>query len=132
MPVIDTEVLFALNPKDPKHFRAIRLLKSEVDLRVSDSAVIEFQLVLRGRGRNPVETREAILAVSKVLLEHRVHEVKTLDTATLALQCAIESRLGLSYFDSLIAASALVVDSRIVSDDTAFDRVPGLNRILLM
>lgn len=38
-------------------------------------------------------------------------------------QAEIEEKKGLSYFDSLIAASALAVDGAIiVSDDSAFDR----------
>jgi len=34
---------------------------------------------------------------------------------------------GLSYFDSLIASTTLLIDN--VSDDPAFDRIEGLKRI---
>ena len=37
----------------------------------------------------------------------------------------------LSYFDSLIAASALALDDQVVSVGDSFDRVPGLRRIPL-
>ncbi len=131
MPIADTEVLFALSPIDPKHTQALRILNSLEDLDVSDSGLMEFQIVLRGRGRNPAETRQAILALRSLLQEHQVDEVKTIDTATLSLQCEIESKHRLSYFDSLIAASALRVDGKVVSDDRAFDRVPGIVRIPL-
>lgn len=129
MPVVDTEVLFALNPNDPKHAKALKLLKSAKNLRCTDVAVLEFQLVLRGRGRQSTEVRDGILALSKALSEHGVEERKTLDTIMLALQGEIETKHELSYFDSLIAASALSVDAQIISDDAAFDRVPGLKRI---
>jgi len=36
---------------------------------------------------------------------------------------------NLSYFDSLIAASALNIDNTIVSDDKVFDYIVGLKRI---
>ncbi len=131
MPVADTEVLFAFSPTDPKHSQALHVLNTTEDLDVSDAGLIEFQVVLRGRGRSLAETRQALLALSTVLQEHHVKEVKTIDTATLSLQCEIELRHHLGYFDSLIAASALRVDGKIVSDDCAFDRVPGLERIPL-
>jgi predicted nucleic acid-binding protein len=131
MPVVDTEILFALDPKDSKHTQAMRRLRSEADLKVPDAAVLEFQLVLRARGKSSQDTKEALLAVSSILLEHNVAEVRTIDTSTLALQCEIESKHGLSYFDSLIAASTLSVDGKILSDDRAFDAVPGIARIPL-
>ena len=73
----------------------------------------------------------ALLAVSEALTRHGVVEVKTASSSLLAIQCELEEAYGLSYFDSLLAASALAVDQRIVSDDEAFDKVPQLNRIPL-
>jgi predicted nucleic acid-binding protein len=58
-----------------------------------------------------------------------VKEVKTVSTSLLALQSEIEAGYGLSYFDSLIAASALTLDHRVVSDDEAFDRIPDFERV---
>src|SRR5574337_906208 len=101
MPVVDTEVLFALSPNDPKHSQALRILNSRADLDVADAGLMEFQIVLRGRGRNLMETRQALLALNRLLQEHHVEEVKTIDTATLSLQCEIEFKHRLSYFDSL-------------------------------
>ncbi len=131
MPVVDTEVLFALSPNDPKHPQALRILNSREDLGVADTSLMEFQIVLRGRGRSLMETRQALLALNRLLQEHHVEEVKTIDTATLSLQCEIELKHRLSYFDSLIAASAFHVDGKVVSDDRAFDRVLELERIPL-
>ncbi|MEM2849951.1 MAG: hypothetical protein QXI36_06735 [Candidatus Bathyarchaeia archaeon] len=52
MPVADTELLFALNPRDHRHKHTIRLLKELSGLMVPDTALLEFQAVLRVRGRN--------------------------------------------------------------------------------
>ena len=54
-----------------------------------------------------------------------------MDSALIAQQCSLESDYKLTFFDSLLAASALSLDSTIVSDDAAFDLVPGLSRIPL-
>jgi predicted nucleic acid-binding protein len=128
MPVVDTEVVFALNPRDPKHQRALKLLGEVKGLLVPDTAVFEFQVVLQARGRSPLEVKIALLAVNEALARHEVEEVKTVSSTLLALQCELEESYGLSYFDSLLAASALAVDRHIVSDDEAFDRVPDLKR----
>ena len=131
MPVVDTEVVFALNPRDPKHQKALKLLEAGRGLVVPDTVMFEFQAVLRARGRSPSEVKIALLAVSEALTRHGVVEVKTVSTSLLAIQCELEEAYGLSYFDSLVAASSLAVDCRIVSDDEAFDRVLELNRIPL-
>ncbi|MBS7611632.1 PIN domain-containing protein [Candidatus Bathyarchaeota archaeon] len=131
MPIADTEFLFALNPKDRRHDYAIRLLKELNGLMVPDTAVLEFQAVLRARGRSPSQVRMALLALHDILMQNGVKEVKTLSLSLLAFQSELEDRYGLSYFDSLIAASALTLDRQVVSDDEAFDRVSNLKRIPL-
>lgn len=131
MPVIDTEVLFAMNPKDPKHNAARSLFKQNEGLKAPDTALLEFQLVLRARGRTTRDTAHAMLALRKLLSSNRVVEVKTIDTNLLALQGQIETSQGLSYFDSLIAASTVLLGEKVVTDDKAFDTVPNLARIPL-
>ena len=131
MPAVDTEVLFALDPRDKKHKRAIGLLTSMQDLVVPDTATLEFQMVMRARGRRAFEVKELVQSIHRILLERGVREVRTMDTALIAQQCRLESDYKLTFFDSFVAASALSLDSAIVSDDAAFDLVPGLNRIPL-
>ncbi|ABL79004.1 type II toxin-antitoxin system VapC family toxin [Thermofilum pendens] len=130
MPVVDTEFLFALSPGDPRHGRALRLLSMK-GLKVPDTALLEFQVVLRARGRKPGEIAAAMNALKHVFKSYRVREVSTIGTELFVRQAELEEKYGLSYFDSMIAASALAVDGVIVSDDRAFDRVPGLRRIPL-
>lgn len=131
MPVVDTEVLFAFNPDDPKHSRAMRLLRGRGEMAAPDVAVLEFQLVLRGRGRRSAEVKTAMLALHEALARCGVKEMKTLSSSSLALQCELEEKYGLSYFDSLVAAAALALDRKVISSDEAFDNVPGLERISL-
>jgi predicted nucleic acid-binding protein len=73
----------------------------------------------------------ALLALYEVLKRNNVKEAKTLSLSLLAFQSEIEENYGLSYFDSLLAASALTLDRQVISDDYAFDKVPGLKRIPL-
>ena len=65
----------------------------------------------------------ALLAPHEALTRSDVKEVKTLSMSLLAFQSEVEDRYGLSYFDSLIAASVLTLDRQVVSDDEAFDRI---------
>jgi len=65
----------------------------------------------------------------EALKRNRVAEGKSIDTRLLALQSELEEEHRLSYFDSLIAASALALDGQVVSNDDSFDRVPELRRI---
>jgi predicted nucleic acid-binding protein len=93
-----------------------------------DTALLEFQLVLRGRGYNPTDVKMAILAILQILRNHNIPEVQTINTKLFALQSELEDSYLLSYFDSLIAASTLKLDSHIISNDEAFDRIPELKR----
>ena len=128
MPVVDTEFLFALNPKDHKHQNTMKMLETASNLMMPDSAAIEYQAVLRSRGRDLTQTKLALLALHEALTRKKVREMKTINTSLLAFQSELEEKYGLSFFDSLIAASALALDREIVSDDDAFDRIPDLKR----
>jgi len=131
MPVADTEVLFALSPRDPRHPQVLELLKGQADVIAPDTAMLEFQIVLRARGKKPAEVKAALLALREALTHFNVEEMKTMDSGLLALQCELEEKHKLSYFDGLIAASALTLDRKLISNDEAFDRVPGLERLPL-
>ncbi|MEM1658359.1 MAG: hypothetical protein QXX87_01400 [Candidatus Jordarchaeales archaeon] len=68
MPVADTEFLFALNPRDKKHEKALKTLSIK-DLKVPDTALLEFQAVLRARGRTAADVAKARLHLSRYLVE---------------------------------------------------------------
>ena len=71
----------------------------------------------------------ALASLKQVFEENSIKEARTLGIGTILLQCEFEEKYGLSYFDSLIAASVFVLDRVIVSNDHAFDKVPDLARI---
>ncbi|RLI77773.1 hypothetical protein DRP04_10890 [Archaeoglobales archaeon] len=129
MPVADTDLLFALNPKDKKHEKALKLISTVRGIKVPDTALFEFVVVLKARGRNAKNIREAVNALKNIFNRNLMREVKTIDTELIAKQTEIEKKYGLTFFDSLIASSALKLDKTVISDDRAFDKVPELKRI---
>lgn len=135
MPVLDTEVLFALNPRDRHHKRALKLLaelrQNALPLYAPDTAILEFQAVLRSVDKRPHVIREAMLGLLRALQINGVAETSTLNSELVARQCEIEERYSLTFFDSLIAASAFRLDSVLVSDDRSFDKLPGMKRTRL-
>jgi predicted nucleic acid-binding protein len=100
-------------------------------LYVPDTALLEFQVVLRSISRKPDAVSKALLALHGALELNGATAASTLDASLLVRQCEIEEQHSLSYFDSLIAASALRLNDGILSDDTSFDEVPTLTRIPL-
>jgi len=111
--------------------RLADLRESKLKLYVPDTAILEFQVVLRSIDRGPETVRKAFLALHGALELNGVTEVPTLDADLLMRQCEIEEQYSLSYFDSLIAASSLRLNDQILSDDTSFDEVPNLARTSL-
>lgn len=133
MPILDTEALFGLNPMDKRHKNTMNVLKEMREEKKSifapDTSLLEFQIVLRSLDRRPLLIRDSIMALRKAFKIGGIEEAKTVDANLLAAQCEIEETCGLTYFDSLVAASTLLLDRELVSDDAAFDRVPSIKRI---
>ncbi len=120
-----------MQPSDKKHTKALRLLESARGFIVPDTTLFEFHAVLRGRGRSNQAIKQVILALAEVLDAKGADTAKTFDPLLIVSQCDLESKYGLTFFDSLIAASALRSDGVVISDDKAFDNVPGLERVPL-
>jgi len=99
MPIVDTEFLFALAPIDRKHERVMESLSIK-NLRVPDTALFEFHIVLRARGRKAGEVAKAIEAVREILGKTAM-EIHTISTGLFLKQAEVEIKYGLSYFDSL-------------------------------
>ena len=129
MPIADTDLLFALNPRDKKHKKALKVISSVRGIKVPDTALLEFVIVLKARGRSTKEIRDAMNALKDIFEMYLIKEVKTIDADLIIKQTEIEEKYGLTFFDSLIASSALKLDKAIISDDKAFDKIPELRRI---
>ncbi|MGQ4872102.1 MAG: type II toxin-antitoxin system VapC family toxin [Candidatus Thorarchaeota archaeon] len=131
MLLADTEVLFALAPRDSHHPQALAILETRSDIVVPDVSILEFSMVLKARGVVVPDVRMAILAVRKILRQYGVQERNTIGTEMLALSASIEERYHLSYFDSPVAGAAVCLKADVLSDDRAFDRVPKIKRVPL-
>lgn len=130
MPVADTELLFLLNPDDSRHKAAMDRLRAG-HMSVPDTAFLEFAVVLRSKGLQPAVIREIILSVADTLKGLGVGTASVLGPEVIAQAASIEEKHGLSFFDALIAASSLILDRVVLSDDAAYDRVEGLKRVPL-
>lgn len=89
------------------------------------SAYMEYELVLRSRGYSS----EAILGDIEVF-----RRIENLGEVPLTARVIVEAtrlrdKYGLTYFDSLHAASALHHDKTIISTGKAYQKVPGLRTI---
>ena len=98
--------------------------------RVPDTALLEFRIVLRARGRSSKEIASAMTALKYIFESYRIKEALTISIELFIKQAELQEKYGLSYFDSLIASSALL-DKVIVSDDKAFNKISKLRRIPL-
>ena len=131
MPVIELDMLIAfVNSSDRHHAAAdnlfLKIKEGKIkDVSVASSAYLEYELVHKSTGQSERETRE----------ELRMFGIyPNLGEEEMNLEVLVEaSRLrevyGLTFFDSLHAASALMKDGKIISRDECYDRVKGLERV---
>ena len=128
MPIIEFDMLIAyVNIIDKLHRIAsmifTRIVNGElVNVAVPTSVYMEYELILRSKGYNEEIIRKDTEAFRLI---------KNLDEVPLTSNILIEAsrlrnRYGLSYFDSLHAASALLYDKTIISVDRAYRRIKGL------
>lgn len=132
MPVLDTAVLFAAaDPSDKYHQdAAVRLAAAGARILLAAAGLVEFDLVLRGRGYAPPARREVLRSMMAEFPEVEA-AMSAIVPRTLYLAAAIEEGYRLDYFDSLIAAEALTFDGKLISSDRDFDAISGLQRIAL-
>ncbi len=94
-----------------------------------DIALLELEITLRSRGRSVSQIKKTLMSLKKIFFDYDIHEVSVLGTDTILLHLDLMEEHKLSYFDSLIAVSAINIDGTIVSDDKVFDYIEGLKRI---
>jgi len=131
VPIIELDLLIAfINRTDKLHDIATNIFKMIIDgalenVAVPVSAYLEYELILKSRGYSEDFIRTDLEAFKN--LENLGIIPLTLDIIIRASR--LRREYGLSYFDSLHAASALYHDGKIISRDEAYDRVVGLERI---
>lgn len=131
MPVIELDMLIAYtNKKDRLHRIASRIFASISEGKLegvyaASSAYIEYELVSRSMGVPAIQIARELQSFQffPTLKEH------TLSLSIILNASIVRDQYGLTFFDSLHAATALANDSSIISVDKAYDNVEGLTRI---
>lgn len=131
MPVIELDMLIAfVNPLDKRHAMADELFVKIRNRRIKNvsaatSAYLEYELVhkSRGYGESEIRTDLEMFRIFPNLGE------KDLSLNTLIKASELRETYGLSFFDSMHAATAMLADQRIISTDKTYDRVAGLIRL---
>jgi predicted nucleic acid-binding protein len=128
VPVIELDMLIAfVNPHDKLHDLADKLFSriaaGKVKVAVASSALLEYELLLRSRGYPEREIRSDIEAFRTLLPDVPI-------SSTIIIKASeIRERYGLTYFDSLHAASAIIVDGIIISTDRDYEKVREIQAI---
>ena len=126
MPVLDTEFIFGLSSSNQRHEDVRKMLEmiragKVKNVAVSDTAILETYIVLRNRGKTN-EIKLIFQKLNEICKEYGIKEIKTLDKNLILRQISIENEHEITFFDSLIAASAEMYDHSIISDDKVYDR----------
>ncbi|MDK2465101.1 MAG: PIN domain-containing protein [Candidatus Korarchaeota archaeon] len=128
MPLIELDILLAfINRSDKHHEVASRVIEASISdesYYLSSVALIEMSLIYRSRSMELELEEDLRLLLS--LFDGRTTHLTPLEAMRAVW---IRRKYGLSFFDSLNAASAMSLDSTIVSFDEAYDDVEGLRRI---
>ena len=129
MPLLDTVVLFAAaDPSDTKHEKAVKYMQElkKEKFYIASFAYLEFDIILKSRGFNPMERMEIHALMIKEFPYAKLHP---LSPATMYLTARIEREYNLDYFDAGVAAEALQHDGVVISTDKAFEKVNGIKRV---
>jgi len=128
MPVIEVDMLIAfVNVLDKYHKIASRLMDRIVtgkirNVKVAASAYLEYELILRSRGYSEEDIREDLYCFKNLA---NLGEV-SLTVDVLLKASELREKYGLTFFDSLHGATALLLDRMIISVDEDYGKVEGL------
>ena len=129
MTLMENDVIFAyMNESDENHQAAVKIFQKlrEGKLRVDISGItlLEMELIYRSQRRE-----SELLKVMSALLSLPNVGFIPLTPEIVITSIRLREKIGLSFFDSHHAATALYLDGRIISFDEAYDKVPGLVRM---
>jgi len=131
MPVIEVDMLISfVNELDKYHEIAVKLFKSIAsgkvrNVKVASSAYLEYDLILRSKGYSDREIGEDLAMFSSI---SNLGEAP-LTAKVLIKASEIRGKHGLTFFDSLHGATALLTDGTMISVDEAYKKVEGLRVI---
>ena len=129
LPLLENDVIFAyLNKNDANHLVAKRIFQAikdaKLEVSISSISLIEMELIYRSEGKEDIiiQHLSAIGSLPNVTYPPF--------TPVIALTSVhLRKEVKLSFFDSHYAAAALNLDGKIISFDTDYDVVEGLERI---
>jgi len=129
MPIIENDVIFAyLNEYDPKHSVAEKIFQKlrsgGLTAEMSSVSLLEMELVYRSE---KMEHRLLRDLAALAALPNVNYVPLTPDVAVASVY--LRQTLGLTFFDSHYAATALNRDRRILSFDKSYGKIPGLTRM---
>ncbi len=129
MVLMENDVIFAyMNEEDRNHYAAVRvfdkLRNGELKVDLSGITLLEMELIYRTQGRES----ELLRIMSALLTLPNVNFVP-LTPEIIITSVRLRERVGLSFFDSHYAATALYLNGKVISFDEAYGKVPGIARI---
>jgi len=132
VPVIEVDMLIAfVNSSDKLHNVADQLFlkikeKKIMNIAVAASAYLEYELIHKSKGYPESDIRTEIAAFQRYpnLGERALNSEVILKASELRGKI-----VGLTYFDSLHASTALLTDRKIISTDPIYDRVKEIERL---
>ncbi len=125
MPLIETDMIFALlNVNDRHHNVASKLfsqIKSGYEVGLPTSALIEMELIYKSNNREDDLANHLANLIA-------IPNIKTiaLTPKTILLSITLREEYNLSFFDSHHAATAIENDGIIISTDQQYNRVSNL------
>jgi len=132
MPIIELDLIIGfLSDKDKNHIIATKIfhnIKNNAlkDIKIPTSALLELELVLKSKRVPESEITKDIIH----LIEFPNISEFPLDSRVLVLAQKLRAEyFGLTFFDSLHCASALLFDNTIINTDQLFDNIHELKRI---
>jgi len=128
MPLLENDVIFAyLNIRDKHHETSEKIFdalkKGDLTVDVSSVSMLELELVYRSQG---IEDKLLGHLAALTALSNVRYVPLTPDLVLTSVY--LRQTLGLIFFDSHYAATALNLDRHIISTDKSYDTVPGLTR----
>ncbi len=132
VPIIEVDMLIAfVNSSDNLHNVADRLFlkikeKKITNTAVAASAYLEYELIHKSKGYLENGIRTEIAAFQR----YPNLDERTLTSETILKASELRGEIvGLTYFDSLHAATALLTDKKIISTDQIYDKVKEIERL---
>lgn len=131
MAVIELDMLIGLvNSRDRLHRIASKFFDEVASGRlekvyIASSAYLEYELVLRSRGLDLKTIYRDIESFRNI----RNIEEAPLSSKVILKSIELRDRYGLTFFDSLHAATAITLDRVIISTDKAYSRIKELKHI---